>query len=102
MVAGRNGRGTSTGPAPSEEANELGSLGTPAFTNLKREDNKPARLRALQLGIGAFFSPACKAKIGATVLPLVPARSSTGIQRGHEGGVDSKSRSAPERESILR
>ena len=30
----------------------------------------------------------------------MPARSSTGIERGHEGGVDSKLRSAPERESI--
>ena len=36
----------STGPAPSEEANELGSL----------EDNKPAPLRAQQLGVGAFFA----------------------------------------------
>ena len=67
----------STGPAPSEEANELGSLGTPATTNLKRKGNKPAPLRAQQLGVAAFFSPARKAKSGATVLPLVPARSST-------------------------
>ena len=30
----------------------------------------------------------------------MPARSSTGIERGHESGVDSKLRSAPERESV--
>ena len=30
----------------------------------------------------------------------MPVRSSTGIERGHEGGVDSKLCSAPERESI--
>ena len=80
----------STGPAPSEEANELGSLGTPAATNHKCKDNKPAPLRAQQLKVGAFFSCACEAKRGATVLPLAPACSPTGVDRGHKGGVNGK------------
>ncbi|CAE7412810.1 unnamed protein product, partial [Symbiodinium sp. KB8] len=42
----------STGPASSEEANELGGLGTPAATNLKCKDNKPAPLRTQQLRVG--------------------------------------------------
>ncbi|OLP95780.1 hypothetical protein AK812_SmicGene22018 [Symbiodinium microadriaticum] len=90
----------STGPAASEEANELGGLGTPAATNLKCKDNKSAPLRAHQLWIGAFLSPACEAKSGALVLALVPARSATSIERGNQGGIDSKLRAAPERESI--
>ena len=49
----------STGTAPSEEANELGGLGIPAATNLNCKDNKPARLRAQQLGVRAFFSFVC-------------------------------------------
>ena len=90
----------STGPAASEEANELGGLGTPAATNLKCKDNKSAPLRAHQLRVGAFLSPACEAKSGALVLALVPARSATSIERGNQGGIDSKLRAAPERESI--
>ena len=90
----------STGPAASEEANELGGLGTPTATNLKCKDNKSAPLRAHQLWIGAFLSPACEAKSGALVLALVPARSATSIERGNQGGIDSKLRAAPERESI--
>ena len=82
----------STGPAASEEANELGGLGTPADTNLKCKDNKSAPLRAHQLWIGAFLSPACEAKSGALVLALVPARSATSIERGNQGGIDSKLR----------
>ena len=39
---------TASGPAASEEANELGSLGTPAATNLECKDTK---LRAQQLGV---------------------------------------------------
>ena len=57
-------------------------------------------MRAQQLGVGAFLGPAGKAQGGATVLSLVPARSSTGIERRHKGGVDSKLCSAPKRESI--
>ena len=90
----------STGPAASEEANELGGLGTPAATNLKCKDNKSAPLRAHQLRVGALLSPACEAKSGALVLALVPARSATSIERGNQGGIDSKLRAAPERESI--
>ena len=90
----------STGPAASEEANELGGLGTAAATNLKCKDNKSAPLRAHQLWIGAFLSPACEAKSGALVLALVPARSATSIERGNQGGIDSKLRAAPERGSI--
>ena len=90
----------STGPAASEEANELGGLGTPAATNLKCKDNKSAPLRAHQLRVGAFLSRACEAKSGALVLALVPARSATSIERGNQGGIDSKLRAAPERESI--
>jgi len=48
----------STGPAPSEEANELGSLGTPAAANLTCKENTPAPLRAQRLRVGAFLSPA--------------------------------------------
>ncbi|OLP88018.1 hypothetical protein AK812_SmicGene30691 [Symbiodinium microadriaticum] len=44
--------------------------------------------------------PACDAKSGALVLALVPARSATSIERGNQGGIDSKLRAAPERESI--
>ena len=63
----------------------MGSLGTPAASNLKCKDNKPSLLRAQELGVGAFLSPAGEAKSGATVLPLMPARSSIGIERGHTG-----------------
>ena len=52
----------STGAAPSEEANELGGLGTPTATNLKYKDNKPALLRAQQLGVRAFRSLALRAR----------------------------------------
>ncbi|OLQ01775.1 hypothetical protein AK812_SmicGene15482 [Symbiodinium microadriaticum] len=90
----------STGPAASEEANEQGGLGAPAATNLKCKDNKSAPLRAHQLRVGAFLSPACQAKSGALVLALVLARSATSIERGDQGGIDSKLRAAPERESI--
>ncbi|OLP90016.1 hypothetical protein AK812_SmicGene28430 [Symbiodinium microadriaticum] len=65
-----------------------------------RTDNKPAPLRAQLLGVRAFLSPACQAKSGALVLALVPARSSTSIERGHKGCIDSNLRAAPERESI--
>ena len=90
----------STGLASSEEANELGGLGTPAATNLKCKDNKPAPVRAQQLRVGAFFSPACQTKSGTLILALVPARSATSIERGDQRGIDSKLRAAPERESI--
>ena len=90
----------STGPAASEEANELEGLGTPAATNLKCKDNKSAPLRAHQLKVGAFISLACETKSGALVLALVPAHSATSIEKGDQGGIDSKLRAAQEREPI--
>ncbi|OLP94909.1 hypothetical protein AK812_SmicGene23031 [Symbiodinium microadriaticum] len=67
----------STGPALSEEANELGGLGAPGATNLKCKDSKSAKSGALVLALGA-----------------------TSIERGDQRSIDGKLRGAPERESI--
>ena len=97
MVAGRNGRGT---------ARRARRRTNWAASELQRPPTSSARttsrhLCERRLGVGAFLSPAGKAQSGATVLPLVPARSSTGIERGHKGGVDSELCSAPKRASIF-
>ena len=76
----------STGPAASEEANELGGRGSSGHQP-QVQNNKSAPLRAHQLSVDAFLSPACQAKTGALVLALVPRaahRSATSIERGDQ------------------